>query len=347
MLDDDNSPISAQDASRLFAPLKAMPALILAVSGGPDSTALMWLAARWRKALKQGPKLLAVTVDHGLRQNSASEALAVKRLAKTISVAHRTLRWQGDKPANGLPAAAREARYRLLAEAARKHKAVHIVTAHTGDDQAETFLMRLSRGSGLAGLGVMAQQSGRGEIVLVRPFLDIPKSRLVATLNRAGVAFADDPTNRDASFTRPRWRALMPLIAKEGIDARTIVRLASRLSRANAALEAVVDAAARRIARIDAGQIDIDQAAFAELPDEIALRLVGRAVSTLGHEGAVELGKLEALLLSLRAAEARERASIRWKQTLAGATIAAANGVISIAPAPRRRGKSAGKRHSP
>ncbi len=93
----------------------------------------------------------------------------------------------------GLPSAARDARYDLLTRAARRHGALHVFTAHTRDDQAETVIMRLSRGSGLAGLAAMARQSGRGDVILVRPFLDVPKSRLVATLKKEGIAFAEDP----------------------------------------------------------------------------------------------------------------------------------------------------------
>src|SRR5437763_11981810 len=119
----DNSPIAALEAKRLFADWRGVPAIVLAVSGGPDSIALMWLAARWRRALARGPRLVAVTVDHGLRPEAAREARDVKRLARALEVPHRTLRWTGTKPKTGLPAAARAARYRLLAQAARAHGA--------------------------------------------------------------------------------------------------------------------------------------------------------------------------------------------------------------------------------
>src|SRR5579863_951311 len=125
---DDNSAISASDAKRLFADWKDAPAIVLAVSGGPDSIALMWLAARWRRALTRGPRLIAVTVDHGLRADAAREARGVKRLARTLDLPHRTMRWTGAKPKTGLPAAARNARYRLLAQAARASGASHILT---------------------------------------------------------------------------------------------------------------------------------------------------------------------------------------------------------------------------
>jgi tRNA(Ile)-lysidine synthase len=248
MPDDDNSPISTRHAKGLFADWKGVPAIILAVSGGPDSIALMWLAARWRRALTRGPRLIAVTVDHGLRTEAAGEARDVKRLARTLDLPHRTIRWTGAKPKSGLPAAARAARYRLLAEAARKSGATHILTAHTRDDQAETLLMRLLRGSGIAGLAAMARVTEKEGVLLARPFLNVSKSQLVATLKKAKIAFADDPTNRDTNFTRPRLRAVMPLLAAEGGDARNLARLASRLARANAAIEILVDGAERYLA---------------------------------------------------------------------------------------------------
>ena len=167
----------------------------------------------------------------------------MKRLARVLDLPHRTMRWAGDKPKTGLPAAARAARYRLLAQAARTVGATHILTAHTRDDQAETLLMRLLRGSGIAGLAAMARENARDGVVLARPFLNVPKSRLVATLDKAKIVFADDPTNHDTAFTRPRLRALLPLLAAEGGDARGLARLAARLARANAAVEVLVDGA--------------------------------------------------------------------------------------------------------
>src|SRR5579871_3557049 len=252
MSEEDKSPISVAQAKSLFADWKRAPALVLAVSGGPDSIALMWLAARWRNALARGPRLLAVTVDHGLRPEAAREAREVKRLAQTLGVPHRTVRWTGEKPGSGLPAAARAARYPLLAIAARQTGASHVITAHTRDDQAETLLMRLLRGSGIGGLAAMARESEREGVVIARPFLNISKSQLVATVEKAGIGFADDPTNRDTRFTRPRIRAVIEGLAAEGGDARNLARLASRLARANAAVEVLVDGAARYLALKDA-----------------------------------------------------------------------------------------------
>ena len=340
MPDDDHSPISVAQAKRLFADWKSAPAIVLAVSGGPDSMALMWLAARWRRALARGPRLVAVTVDHGLRTEAAREARDVKRLARSLEVPHRTLRWTGAKPKTGLPAAARAARYRLLAQAARSNGATHILTAHTRDDQAETLLMRMLRGSGIAGLAAMTRVSEREGLWLARPLLDVSKAQLVATLNRARINFADDPTNRDVSYTRPRLRALMPALAAEGGDSKNLARLAARLARANAALEVLADGAERYLAlrdRNDAARFGFDAATFAGLVEEIRLRLLKRAIDRVGHEGPAELGKLEAVLAVLDQAIAA--GGSRQKLTLAGAMVTLIGGRIHVEPAPPRRAK--------
>jgi tRNA(Ile)-lysidine synthase len=363
---DDGLPVSAAEAKTLFGSLARASVLVLAVSGGPDSTALLLLAARWRGALKKGPKLLAVTVDHALRPESAGEARAVKRLARRLGVSHRILRWQGKKPATGLQAAARGARYRLLAAAARTAKAGHILTAHTLDDQAETVLMRMSRGSGLTGLCAMAHASplpagtfsrkagtdiaqkmrpikgsgGEKGIMLVRPLLDIPKARLVATLARAKIDFADDPSNRDPRFTRPRLREVMPMLAREGLDARRFALLVRRMQRAEAAIEMAVGVAAAALSEgtwSDRGPIVFSAEKFARLPAEVALRLLGRAITQTGDEGPVQLGRLEALFQALETANAGE--TFRLRRTLGGALVTLAGTRLVVERAPARRSR--------
>ena len=205
---DPAAPVLAAEGKTLFAPLAHAPALVLAVSGGPDSTALLVLAARWRATRKNGPDLLAITVDHGLRPEAAAEARAVRRLAQKLGVRHRTLRWEGKKPATGLQQAAREARYALLSAAAKAAKAGHILTAHTLDDQAETVLIRMPRGSGLTGLCAMAKVTPLvgTDLVLVRPrgfpSRPLPRARLVATL-KAASAFRSPMIPRTAIRATP------------------------------------------------------------------------------------------------------------------------------------------------
>jgi tRNA(Ile)-lysidine synthase len=332
------------EASALFSGLENSRGLILAVSGGADSTALLVLAARWAKTLRRAPKLIAVTIDHGLRPEAAREASAVKRLARRVGVAHRIVRWRGSKPSSGLQEAARNARYRLLGEAAAKAGFAHILTAHTLDDQAETVLFRLARGSGVAGLSAMAPISplpagGERIAFLLRPLLYIPKARLIATLRSAGIAFAEDPSNRDPRFTRSRLRALMPHLAQEGLSAHGLSRFAARMRRADSTIEIAVRAAREALSPEpwpEAGPVRFETARFANLPAEVAMRLLGRAIAHTGNEGPVELAKLEALYETMRQATARLR------RTLAGALVTLASNWIVVERAPARRSRLRG-----
>jgi len=348
------------EADALFADLIDQPALVLAVSGGPDSTALMWLVARWRKRQRRGPKLVAVTVDHGLRPEARREAAAVKRLAARLGIAHRVLRWRGAKPTTGLQEKARIARYRLIAQAADRVGATCVLTAHTIDDQAETILFRMIRGSGLTGLAGMARMrpllmprveppaAGRRRsaepgknVFLVRPLLDIAKARLIATLRAARIDSADDPSNRDPRFTRARLRALAPALAAEGLDARRFALLGRRVRRAEAAIEFAVAAAAAALSATEwseHGPIVLEAEGFSALPAEVALRLLGRAIARVGDEGPVQLGKLESLAETLAAATA---AGVRFRRTLAGAAVTLGRDRITVERAPARRNRVA------
>jgi tRNA(Ile)-lysidine synthase len=338
---DNASPVTVSEARTLFAALYDVPGVALAVSGGPDSTALLVLAARWRNARRRGPKLIALTIDHGLRAESAHEAKAVARLARRLGVPHRTLRWSGRKPTAGLQAAARAMRYRLLRKAARSAGATHIVTAHTLDDQAETVLFRLLRGSGLGGLAGMASAVALDGFTLLRPLLSVPKTRLVATLDVAKIPYADDPSNRDPRFARTRLRTLLPLLAAEGCDAARLATLARRLARANAALESAVTVAAMRLSAqtwAAGGPVAIDAVGFAQLSAEVALRLLGRAIAQAGDEGPVELAKLESLYAAMADARPfKPRGALRLRRTLAGAAVTLTSDRLMVERAPARR----------
>ena len=326
------------EANALFSGLENSRGLVLAVSGGGDSTALLVLAARWAKRLKRAPKLIAVTIDHGLRPEGAREAAAVKRLARRLGVAHRILRWRGTKPKTGLQEAARSVRYRLLGQAAAKAGCAHILTAHTLDDQAETVLFRLARGSGLVGLAGMAHVSplpmGADRIAfLLRPLLRIPKARLLATLRAAGISHSEDPSNRDPRFTRSRLRELMPHLAREGLNAHGLSRFAARMRRADRAIEVAVGAARDVLAPEpwpEGGPVRFETARFTNLPAEVALRLLAGAILHAGNEGPVELAKLESLY------EAMRQTASRLRRTLAGALVTLDSDWIVVERAPAR-----------
>lgn len=334
------APVPSQlDPARLLTCFERHASILLAISGGPDSTALLLLAARWRGARGDGPRLFAATIDHGLRPEARQEAEAVGALAASLAIPHTILTWSGAKPAHGLQEAARAARYELLARHARELGAGAIATAHTLDDQAETVLFRLMRGSGITGLAGIASERALDELALLRPLLEVPKAALIAYCRDTGVAFVEDPSNRNPRFARARLRGILPPLAAEGLDAAALARLAARMARADTALEAATDEAAATIHLIPPSDvlIRLDKAALLALPDEIALRLIGRAIDRVGHEGPVELGKLEALHVWLKAAADAPGDARTTARTLAGALVRVEVKSVSMRPAPPRR----------
>ena len=176
------------------------------------------------------------------------------------------------------------------------------------------------------------------DVMLIRPLLDVPKARLIVTLREAGIDYADDPTNADPRFTRARLRRMMPTLAAEGLTPQRLIRLAHRVQRSEAAHEAVVNWAARRIGLYpDTRKITFGTREWGEFPAEIALRLLGRAIGTIGNEGPVELGKLEALSDALSAALAE--GTPRFRRTLAGAMVSVQENCIIVERAPARRSR--------
>ncbi len=311
----DRRPIAAGELPALFAGLEGAAALALAVSGGSDSMALLYLAHGWRAALDRGPALIVLSVDHRLRPESAAESAAVMAVAARYGVPARTLVWQGPHPATGVEEAARDARYRLLAMAADELGVSHVLTAHHQDDQAETFLMRLGRGSGVAGLAAMRRERPLGRVRLVRPLLEVAKSRLVATAVAAGLPFSDDLMNTNPRFARARLRSIMPTLAGEGLDAPTLARAAARMARADAALEATTTALLAACATVDAtAAVTVDVTEFRRAPEEIRLRTLARLVAAVGGRNAPRAERLEGLARALS-----DPAPVR--RTLAGALV--------------------------
>jgi len=297
------SPITRAEAQELLAPLARFPRVALAVSGGPDSVALMHLAARWREARGAGPALSVLTVDHRLRDGSRSEAEMVARLASALGLPHEILSWESGAPVvAGVQAKARAARYDLLAAYCHANDIPALVTAHTQDDQAETFLMRLKRGSGLDGLAAIPEVGAWAGIAMLRPLLDVAKARLVASLDEAGIAFVSDPSNGDARFERVRLRGGKDALAALGLTPEALALSARRLRRARAALDhAARDFLAVNSEMNDAGYALIARDALDAAPQEIALRALAQLIGIVGGgETPVQLVKLETLLAALR-----------------------------------------------
>ena len=322
-----------------LGPYESKPHIAAAVSGGPDSLALAFLADRWARA--RGGRVTALTVDHGLRPEAAREARQVARWLKAAGMRHFILRWRHDRaalaigessgeaashaptPGNSrlanVQAAARSARYRLLGDWCREHGVLHLLLAHHREDQAETLLLRLGRGSGLDGLAAMAPVVERGALRLVRPLLDVSKAELAAYLVARGQAWIADPSNRDPTYARVRLRRLMPALAAEGLTANRLAETAARLAQARSALATqVVDLLARAATIHPEGYLALDARAVASAPREIGLRALAQAIACIGGSAyGPRLERLERLYALLR----EDRSALGRGCTLGGCRI--------------------------
>ncbi len=312
------------DAAELFAPLLGFDHIGVAVSGGPDSLALMVLIADW--AMASGKTITVYTVDHRLRPEAVEEAKMVADQAARLGLSCRILTWTGDKPKTGVQAAARQARYRLIGDAMRVDGAEILVTAHHRDDQAETVLMRLAHGSGISGLAGMALFGKAEGVPVCRPLRDTDPADLNAVLDAAGLTPASDPSNDDLHYERVRWRRLLPVLAREGLDATELGRFASRMARADAALEAASAAAVAELVDADPfGLLQIDAARLLTMPDEIAIRVLRRMIDWAG--GGLphgRLGQIETLHTELA------KSVTNVSTTLCGAVITGSRQRIAI-----------------
>ncbi len=328
-------PLGPDEVDGLFAPFFPDPELpaALAVSGGADSMALMVLFAEWRaRGGHDISRDTVLTVDHGLRAESRAEAEIVATEARAFGYRHATLVWREDKPVTGIQQAARRARYRLMGAYMHAHRVPLLLTAHTRDDQAETLIMRLARGSGLDGLAAIApsvdladldRDAARehGVISVVRPLLDVPKARLVATLSARGLAWIEDPSNQSPAYERARLRAARAGFAALGLTDAMLALSARRLQRARRALDAAADrfcdCATGAVIADATGTFVVDLARLRAEESEIALRVLERTIAAAGgSDEPVPFASLETITEALLAGETQAR---KW--TLARAMI--------------------------
>jgi tRNA(Ile)-lysidine synthase len=282
----DQDPALVQMRKRRFldalragiAPSLPRGPLGLAVSGGGDSVAmLVGLAAI---ATEYGWELSVATVDHGLRPEAADEARFVATLCDRLGLPHRTLHWSPGRAVTGnLMDAARRARYGLLADWAQPIGRVAV--AHTADDQAETFLMGLSRAAGLDGLAGLRPEWEQAGVRFIRPFLGMTRSVLRGFLVDSGVQWVDDPTNENPIFGRTQARQALAGLGAMGITPAGLARVTRNLAAVQTDLRLIVADAASRVVTETAGALEFDAQGFAALPDEIARRLLRSAVMWL------------------------------------------------------------------
>lgn len=268
--------------------------LAVAVSGGGDSLALLGLACDW--ADERGCRIHALTVDHGLRAEAGDEALLVAREALRMGAQHETLYWTGWDGKGNLQAAARAARYALMRDACARKGIRAILLGHTSDDQAETVLMRLARGSGVDGLSAMAE--GRfGQDDILRPLLGEARADLRVWLSRQGMRWIEDPTNDDPRYDRVRARRLLTQLASFGIDAGSLSETAQAMARARHALIARAADVAQDIVTDRRGILTFDRAGLARVEAETRLRLVAHGLACLsGARYRPRLASLSAVL---------------------------------------------------
>ena len=283
-----------------FGPFESRPLLAVAVSGGADSLALCLLADAWARA--RDGAAIGLTVDHGLRPEAAGEAARVAGWLAARGIRHHVLTWRPPADLRNVQAAARASRYELLLGWCASVGCLHLLTAHHREDQAETLLLRLARGSGLDGLAGMASCREMSACRLVRPLLDVPRARLAASLREAGQDWIEDPSNRDESYARVRLRASAGLLAREGLSPARLAATARHLGRARVALEEEVTRLLARAVRLHpAGFAALEADRLVDVSPEIALRSLARLAATIGGaDHPPRLDRLERLYRAVR-----------------------------------------------
>lgn len=275
----------------------------VAVSGGGDSVALLHLTQKW--AAKVGVHVQVATVDHNLRAESAAEALGVAKACAKLGLDHQTLHWTGWNGEGNLQAEASAARRRLLADAARAQGLKAILLGHTTDDQAETLLMRLGRGSGVDGLSGMRPSTLRDGIIWLRPLLGVRRDTLRDWLRSREITWIDDPSNDDLRFDRVKARRALVGLSDLGITAQGLTKTAEHMQQARGALDHAAGALAAEATRWGAcGEFYLSLSPYRAAPPEIQRRLLRAALvrtagANYGPRADAEQ-KLLSAILSLR-----------------------------------------------
>lgn len=271
------APLDAAEAAALFAPfVRTGETVGLAVSGGPDSTALALCAKT------AGLRAVVFIVEHGLRPESPVEAETVRNRMAKLGFEAEILRWTHGAVESRVHVEARKARYGLLIGACRKRGIRALFFAHHRGDQAETILMRLAKGSGIDGLAGMAAAREQDGVLIARPFLDLPKARLIATCEAAGAEYVRDPSNESASYARGRLRAAAEVLEKEGLSEDRLIELGQRAGEAAEAIAHDAKNFLRGAARQNRfGVVEMELKDFPSLPRAVALKALALCLQSV------------------------------------------------------------------
>jgi tRNA(Ile)-lysidine synthase len=327
------APIGRDEFACLMAavgPFEETPRLAIGCSGGADSMALTLLLHDWATA--QGGTVTALTVDHRLRPNSTAEAHRVSAWIQDRNIPHEILTRSETSVDGNLQAVARTARYDLMSRWCIGHGVLHLGLAHHCEDQAETVLLRLARGSGVDGLSAMAPVVETASVRLIRPLLDMSKARLRATLAATGAPHVEDPSNDNPSFARVRFRQAAPMLAKEGLTVKRLCDTARRMARARQALDrAAADLLARAATLHAEGYGYLDRVTLCAAPEEVALRALARMLGCIGGTPyPPRLERLERLYAALIGP-----IGLQGARTLLGCRIAPVHDQVLICREPR------------
>ncbi len=317
------APLTSDEFSELIMelnPVRGAPVAV-AVSGGADSLALTLMLGQWCQA--HDVVLTALTVDHDLRQDSAAEAREVGRWLVKYHIPHVILKWNGDKPRHNIQQLARQARYGLMGQWCQDHNVTRLFLAHHQGDQAETFLIRLFRGSGVDGLAAMRPRSdyplplpGRAAVTICRPLLFTARARLEATLRAKDQHWIEDPSNHNQLYTRVKVRKLLQQNDIDGFTVPRMAQTAARMGRVQSLLKSLTDDLTRAAVKFfPEGYSEINPEILLSGHEEIILRCLAALIRRIGGGRYVpRLAKLEALYHRLQATDFAG-------QTLAGCLI--------------------------
>lgn len=275
------NPVSAADFSKTMERLGVNQGdnLAVAVSGGADSMALAHLVGQW----SQGT-IHILTVDHGLRPEAADEVRLVECFAKSIHAKCKKFKWLGNNLQNSIQENAREARYQMMAEYCHKHKLGYLLTAHHADDQMETILFRMAKGSGLDGLRGIAERSVYDKSLnLLRPLLHVTHEECIATCKAAKIEWAEDPSNQSLKYMRGRMRASKAALAEEGMTSERIGTLSRRIERALKVIDQYTDEQEKNlIQKAESKRIVFELSGFLTAPEEVIVRLLQKTIVAIG-----------------------------------------------------------------
>tara|TARA_B100001057_G_scaffold70408_1_gene64412 strand:+ start:43642 stop:44913 length:1272 start_codon:yes stop_codon:yes gene_type:complete len=294
MQNKNSFPITDDQISNIFSPLINKKKIALAVSGGRDSNALMLLVSKWILIKILNIEVHVLTINHKLRKESDNECLQVSKIAKSYGFKHKIITWSHKEIKTSIQEQAREARYKLMLNYLKKYEIDVLLTGHTLDDQVETFIMRLSKGSGLDGLRSIQKDRVIDQITLHRPLLGIKRSMTTKILECSNKEWIDDPYNDDLRFERIKIRKNLHYLENLNITHESINKSISRLTRSQEAIKNNVNKLFFNLVEINnLGYLTIKRPQIDNIHEDFIIRILQRCLGIVSGGKRVSLSSLE------------------------------------------------------